>query len=144
MLTTIVDTSVIWTTRHLSSCLHWHKGRSSELVCRQWRYQEFRTEFTVNKFLPCPVSVEFISTFTMEAFRGKYERISVENMDEFLQEMGVNFLLRKAATASTPLVEISESDGVWFIKTSTTLRSHIVRFKVSEVTFNFLNETPWR
>ena len=78
----------------------------------------------------------------MEAFRGKYERISVENMDEFLQEMGVNFLLRKAATASTPLVEISESDGVWFIKTSTTLRSHIVRFKVSEVTFNFLNETP--
>ena len=27
----------------------------------------------------------------MEAFRGKYERISVENLDEFLKEMGVSF-----------------------------------------------------
>ena len=25
----------------------------------------------------------------MEAFKGKYERISVENLDEFLKEMGV-------------------------------------------------------
>ena len=25
----------------------------------------------------------------MEAFEGKYERISVENLDEFLKEMGV-------------------------------------------------------
>ena len=25
----------------------------------------------------------------MEAFMGKYERISVENLDEFLKEMGV-------------------------------------------------------
>ena len=27
----------------------------------------------------------------MEAFTGKYERISVENLDEFLKEMGVSF-----------------------------------------------------
>ena len=26
----------------------------------------------------------------MEAFKGKYERVSVDNMDEFLKEMGVN------------------------------------------------------
>ena len=28
----------------------------------------------------------------MEAFKGKYERISVENMDEFLKEMGVSLV----------------------------------------------------
>ena len=37
------------------------------------------------------LSVAVLSTIGMEAFRGKYERISVENMDEFLKEMGVSF-----------------------------------------------------
>ena len=29
----------------------------------------------------------------MEAFKGKYERISVENLDEFLKEMGVKTVI---------------------------------------------------
>lgn len=40
-------------------------------------------------------------------------------------------MLRKAAIASTPVVEISVSfDGVWSITTSTTVRTHRVTFKV--------------
>jgi len=40
-------------------------------------------------------------------------------------------MLRKAATASSPVVEISGSfDGVWSITTSTILRTHTVTFKV--------------
>ena len=86
----------------------------------------------------------------MEAFKGKYERISVENLDEFLKEMGVktvilylisedknvlsfevSYMLRKAATASSPVVEISGSpDGVWSITTSTILKTHKLTFKV--------------
>lgn len=38
----------------------------------------------------------------MEAFKGKYERTSAEKYEEMLKELDVNFLLRKAATASTP------------------------------------------
>ena len=39
--------------------------------------------------------------------------------------------MRKAASASTPVVEISESEGVWSIKTSTAVKTHTVKFKVS-------------
>ena len=43
----------------------------------------------------------------MAAYVGKYDRISAENYDEFLSELSVNFLLRKAATASTPVFEVN-------------------------------------
>ena len=42
----------------------------------------------------------------MAAYVGKYDRTSAENYDEFLSELGVNFLLRKAATASSPVFEV--------------------------------------
>ena len=38
----------------------------------------------------------------MDQFKGKYERTSAEKYEEMLKELDVNFLLRKAATASTP------------------------------------------
>ena len=38
---------------------------------------------------------------------GKYERISVENFDEFLREFGINFLLRKVASIADVEMEIS-------------------------------------
>ena len=38
--------------------------------------------------------------------KGKFERTSAENYDEFLQALKVNFLLRKAATASTPTMDV--------------------------------------
>ena len=39
---------------------------------------------------------------TMDAFKGKYERTSADKYEEMLKELDVNFLLRKAATVSTP------------------------------------------
>ena len=41
------------------------------------------------------------------SFVGKYERISAENYEEFLKGLDVNFMLRKAATISTPVMEVS-------------------------------------
>jgi len=38
--------------------------------------------------------------------KGKFERTNAENYDEFLKALDVNFLLRKAATASTPTMEV--------------------------------------
>ena len=67
----------------------------------------------------------------MEAFIGKFTRTSAENYEEFLKELDVSYLLRKAATVSTPTMEVSESNGVWTIKTSTTLKSMELKFKVS-------------
>merc|ERR1711862_507938 len=75
---------------------------------------------------------------TMEAFKGKYERTSAEGYEEFLKAMDVSYLLRKAATVSTPIVEITENKGVWSIKSSTTLKSMELKFKIGEE----FEETP--
>ena len=44
----------------------------------------------------------------------------------------MSFLLRKAATVSTPQMDISEDAGTWTIKTSTTLKTMELKFKVRE------------
>ena len=77
----------------------------------------------------------------MDAFKGKFERTSAEKYEDFLKALDVNMLLRKAATVSTPTVVISENGGVWTIKTSTTLKSMELKFKVScsfTSTFKFI------
>merc|ERR1711962_1014918 len=71
-------------------------------------------------------------TDNMDAFKGKYERTSADKYEELLKELDVNFLLRKAATVSTPVMEISEDGGVWTIKTSTTLKTMELKFKLGE------------
>merc|ERR1712154_394985 len=64
--------------------------------------------------------------------KGTYTRTSAEKYEEILAELGVNFLLRKAATVSTPVMDVSEADGAWTIKTSTTLKSMELKFKIGE------------
>ena len=39
-------------------------------------------------------------------------------------------LLRKAATVSTPVMEVTEEEGTWNIKTSTILKTMELKFKV--------------
>jgi len=68
----------------------------------------------------------------MDAFKGKFERTSADKYEEMLKELDVNFLLRKAATVSTPVCEIYEEDGGWMIKTSTTLKTMELKFKLGE------------
>eukprot|EP00092_Neocalanus_flemingeri_P033721 GFUD01036657.1.p1 GENE.GFUD01036657.1~~GFUD01036657.1.p1 ORF type:complete len:132 (+),score=43.34 GFUD01036657.1:195-590(+) len=68
----------------------------------------------------------------MDAYKGKFERISSENYEEFLKALDVNYLLRKAAMVSTPTMEFSEENGVWSIKSATTLKSMELKFKVGE------------
>ena len=51
------------------------------------------------------------------SFAGKYQRVSAENYEEFLKALDVNFMLRKAATVSTPTMEVSERE-IWQIRGS--------------------------
>ena len=48
-----------------------------------------------------------------DKYLGKYDRVSVEKYDEFLSELGVNFMLRKAATASSPVFEVSKKEAAF-------------------------------
>merc|ERR1712071_217737 len=75
----------------------------------------------------------------MDAFKGKFERTSADQYEEFLKALEVNLLLRKAATVSPPVCHISEEGGVWTIKSSTTLKSTELKFKLGE---EFDESTP--
>merc|ERR1712055_843372 len=67
---------------------------------------------------------------SMVQFTGKYTRVSEENYNEFLKALNVNFVLRKAATSSTPVMKITESDGNWTMKTYTTMKTVELKFKL--------------
>lgn len=45
---------------------------------------------------------------TMDKYIGKYDRVSADKYEDFLKELDVNFMLRKAATASSPVFEVHE------------------------------------
>merc|ERR1712060_126237 len=85
------------------------------------------------------MGVDHCTLIEMGAFKGTYERTSAENYEEMLKILDVNMLLRKAACASTPKMEGSEDGGVWTIKTSTTLKTMELKFKLGE---QFEETTP--
>merc|ERR1712142_1149202 len=68
----------------------------------------------------------------MDSIKGKYQRVSAEKYEEFLKALDVSFMMRKAATVSTPVMEVSGDAGVWTIKTSTTLKTMELKFKIGE------------
>ena len=57
----------------------------------------------------------------MVKLTGKFKRKSAENYDEFLAKVGVGFMLRKAATASTPTMAISVKPNLHDYPEETTL-----------------------
>ncbi|XP_048375652.1 cellular retinoic acid-binding protein 1 isoform X1 [Sphaerodactylus townsendi] len=74
---------------------------------------------------PCPAMPNFAGTWKMR---------SSENFDELLKVLGVNAMLRKVAVAaaSKPHVEIRQDGDQFYIKTSTTVRTTEINFKVGE------------
>ena len=75
----------------------------------------------------------------MDIAKGQYERTSEENYEKCLTALGVNGMLRKAATASAPKMEITENDGQWKIKFSTILKTFEEKFEVGK---RFEETTP--
>merc|ERR1712126_403151 len=68
----------------------------------------------------------------MDAFKGKFDRTTEEKYEDLLKLLNVGYLLRKAATVSNPVVDITECAGVWTITSSTTLKSMELKFKLNE------------
>ena len=66
----------------------------------------------------------------MVQITGKYTRTKEEKYKDFLSKLGVGFLTRQAATASTPTMEITETNGKWKMVTSTTLKSIVLEFEL--------------
>jgi len=68
----------------------------------------------------------------MTDFTGKYKLTSSDNFDEFLKEIGVNFVLRNLAKTSTPVVEITKTDDTYSLKTLTAIKNSEIKFKLGE------------
>ncbi|CAM5144797.1 unnamed protein product [Eretmochelys imbricata] len=70
----------------------------------------------------------------MPNFAGTWKMKSSENFDELLKALGVNAMLRRVAVAaaSKPHVEIRQDGDQFYIKTSTTVRTTEINFKVGE------------
>merc|ERR1712055_246023 len=66
----------------------------------------------------------------MVQFIGTYKRTEEEKYEAFLNKLNVGLLKRKAALASTPSMEISESGGKYKMVTSTTLSSVELNFEL--------------
>jgi len=75
----------------------------------------------------------------MVQMEGSFVRTEEKDYDKFLSAVGVGYLFRKAATASTPTMTISKSGDNWKIETSTTLKSMAINFKLGE---EFDDKTP--
>merc|ERR1712215_91090 len=70
--------------------------------------------------------------YTMVQMTGTYTQVSSENYEEFMKALNVGYLLRKAALASTPVMTITEDNGVWNIVTKTSMKSMELTFKLGE------------
>lgn len=71
----------------------------------------------------------------MEGWKGKYIMTSWENYEEFLQKLGVSLLLRKLATMGTPIVEVTEDNGEWNIRRTTTIFYRLVKLRAVDFKF---------
>merc|ERR1712072_90345 len=74
--------------------------------------------------------LSYKSNIIMVQMTGTYLRTKEEKYNEFLSKLGLGMLMRKAATSSTPTMEITESGGKWKILTKTTLKSTEINFQI--------------
>lgn len=75
-----------------------------------------------------------------EEFLGKRYKLSTsENFDEFMKALGVGLVTRKMGAKVSPVVELTENDGVYTLKTSSTFKNSEIKFKLGE---EFDEETP--
>jgi len=68
----------------------------------------------------------------MADFTGKFKLTSSDNFDEFLKELGVNFVLRNLAKTSTPVVEITKDGDTFSLKTTTAIKNSEIKFELGK------------
>ena len=80
------------------------------------------TPYSCRKIGPVYLIRPYFLQFSLSEFVGKYECIKIDNYDEFLKELDVNYLIRKAAFASNQVFEVSMDGTSIIFKTSTILK----------------------
>jgi len=68
----------------------------------------------------------------MSEVTGKFKLDSSDNFDNFLKELGVNFMLRKLANSTSPTVDISRVGDQFTMKTISTVKTSVVTFTLGQ------------
>ncbi|XP_076236678.1 fatty acid binding protein [Calliopsis andreniformis] len=69
----------------------------------------------------------------------KYKLFSSENFDEFMKALGVGLMTRKMGSSVSPVVELTENNGLYTLKTTSPFKNSEIKFKLGE---EFDEETP--
>ncbi|CAG2106884.1 unnamed protein product [Medioppia subpectinata] len=64
----------------------------------------------------------------MSEFTGKYKLESSDNFDNFLKELGVNFVMRKMANSSSPTLEITREGNDFTFKSVSAIKTSVTKF----------------
>ncbi|XP_003494759.1 sodium/calcium exchanger regulatory protein 1 isoform X2 [Bombus impatiens] len=69
----------------------------------------------------------------MPEFLGKkYKLFSSENFDDFMKALGVGIMTRKMGSSVSPVIELTENNGVYTLKTTSAFKNSEIKFKLGE------------
>ncbi|NP_001011630.1 probable fatty acid-binding protein isoform X2 [Apis laboriosa] len=69
----------------------------------------------------------------MPDFLGKrYKLYSSENFDDFMKALGVGIMTRKVGSSVSPVVELTENNGLYTLKTTSPFKNTEIKFKLGE------------
>ncbi|XP_034171207.1 fatty acid binding protein isoform X2 [Osmia lignaria lignaria] len=69
----------------------------------------------------------------------RYKLQSSENFDEYMKSLGVGLMTRKMGSSVSPVVELTENNGLYTLKTTSPFKNSEIKFKLGE---EFDEETP--
>ncbi|XP_003689575.1 probable fatty acid-binding protein isoform X1 [Apis laboriosa] len=65
-------------------------------------------------------------------YRKRYKLQSSENFDEFMKALGVGIMTRKVGSSVSPVVELTENNGLYTLKTTSPFKNTEIKFKLGE------------
>lgn len=68
----------------------------------------------------------------MSKFNGKYEMQKCENLDEFLDKLGVGTAMKEVAKAFNPTIEVEIKDDVYIFRSVSSFKTSETKFKLNE------------
>lgn len=63
---------------------------------------------------------------------GKYHLRKSDNFENFLKQLNLGFLVRKAACLASPTVTIEQDEDVWTLRMNSTFSNNEIKFKLDE------------